>query len=126
MNAAKNNMRPWIVMGAIGIISAACLGSSMVPMGSFLPSLATAMHASAATISYYYTILVLVMAAMMQVVPRVLASVNNSLVYLAATVLITASLFDWPHQSAVDFLGYGSSYRNLHFLYELCASRNSD
>lgn len=87
MNAAKNNMRPWIVMGAIGMISAACLGSSMVLMGSFLPSLATAMHASVATISHYYTILVLVMAAMMQVVPRVLASVNNSLVYLAATVL---------------------------------------
>lgn len=99
MNAVKNNKRPWIVMGAIGMISATCLGSSMVLMGSFLPSLATAMHASVATISYYYTILVLVMAAMMQVVPRVLASVNNSLVYLAATVLITASLFLIGHIS---------------------------
>ena len=101
MSRSKKNVQPWIVMLAIGLISATSLGSSMVLMGSFLPSLAGAMHASVATIFYYYTIIVLVMAAMMQVVPSALVKVNNTVIYLVVTTLVGVSLFAIGHVTSL-------------------------
>ena len=40
----SNKAFPWIIMFAIGLISAAGLGSSMVLMGSFLTPISQAMH----------------------------------------------------------------------------------
>lgn len=97
MKSKKSNFRPWIVMLAISLISAACLGSSMVLMGSFLGSISEATHVSIAIVSYYYTVLVLIMALMMPLVPKALASINNTVIYLAATIAITVSLILISH-----------------------------
>lgn len=88
----NKTFRPWIVMLAIGIISAACLGSSMVLMGSFLSPMSSVMHTSVAMISYYFTIIVLMMAVMMPVVPKVLSKVNNTLIYLIISIVTTCCL----------------------------------
>ncbi len=92
MKENKSNIFPWIVMLSLGLISAACLGSSMVLMGSFLTPISKSMGVPVSVTSYYYTVIVLVMAVMMPVVPKILAKVNNTLVYLIASVLVTASL----------------------------------
>ena len=92
MRKNKSNIFPWIVMLSLGLISAACLGSSMVLMGSFLTPISKSMGVPVSVTSYYYTVIVLVMAVMMPVVPKILAKVNNTLVYLIASVLVTASL----------------------------------
>ena len=96
-----NKTFPWIIMFAIGLISAAGLGSSMVLMGSFLTPISQAMHTSIVTVSYYYTILVLVMAIMTPMIPNILAKVNNRLIYLIASIAITASLFLIGHFSSI-------------------------
>lgn len=88
----SKNIRPWITMLAIGLISAACLGSSMVLMGSFLSPMSQSLHASVSTISYYYTIIVLVMAVMMPIVPKTLVKVNNTLIYLIGSIAVALCL----------------------------------
>ncbi|KRL00505.1 CynX/NimT family MFS transporter [Liquorilactobacillus capillatus] len=101
MKSKKTNFRPWVVMLAISLISATCLGSSMVLMGSFLGSISEATHVSIAIVSYYYTVLVLIMALMMPVVPKALASVNNTVIYLIATIAITISLILIGHVTQI-------------------------
>ena len=73
MKENKSNIFPWIVMLSLGLISAACLGSSMVLMGSFLTPISKSMGVPVSVTSYYYTVIVLVMAVMMPVVPKILA-----------------------------------------------------
>ncbi|HAT53848.1 MAG TPA: hypothetical protein DCW31_01100 [Lactobacillus sp.] len=101
MSKQKRNVRPWIVMICIGLISAVCLGSSTVLMGSFLAPLSLSVHAEISTISYYYTIVVLVMAVMMPNIPRILQQVNNRVVYAVASVAVTVSLLLMPHFTSV-------------------------
>lgn len=93
MKKATVNIFPWIVMLSLGLISAACLGSSMVLMGSFLTPISQSMKVSVSITSYYYTVIVLVMAMMMPIVPKILAKVNNTLIYLITSILVTISLF---------------------------------
>jgi MFS family permease len=97
MSNQKRNIRPWFVMCSIGIISATCLGSSMVLMGSFLDPLSRSLHTEISTLSYYYTILVLTMAVMTPNVPKVLMKVNNKLLYLFSSLAVAASLVLIPH-----------------------------
>ena len=97
MNNQKRNIRPWVVMCCIGLISAACLGSSMVLMGSFLAPLSQALHTQVSTLSYYYTVLVLTMAVMTPNVPKILAKVNNRLLYVVASLAVAVSLILMPH-----------------------------
>ncbi|WEV51380.1 MFS transporter [Lactobacillus sp. ESL0731] len=101
MSKQKRNIRPWVVMCCIGLISAACLGSSMVLMGSFLAPLSQALHTPISTLSYYYTVLVLAMAVMTPNVPKILAKVNNKLLFAIASLAVAVSLFLMPHFTAV-------------------------
>ena len=103
MNSPKRNVRPWVVMGSIGLISAACLGTTMVLMGSFLVPLSQSLHTSVAFLSYYYTVLVLVMAVMMPVVPKILVRVNNRLLYTLASAAVVVSLLLIPHFTQVGW-----------------------
>lgn len=88
-------------MLSLGLISATCLGSSMVLMGSFLTPISQSMGVSVSVTSYYYTVIVLVMAAMMPVVPKILVKFNNTLIYLITSILVTASLFLIGHFTKV-------------------------
>ncbi|MDF7638100.1 MFS transporter [Lactobacillus sp. ESL0791] len=97
MSKQKRNIRPWVVMFCMGLISAACLGSSMVLMGSFLAPLSQSLHTEISTLSYYYTVLVLAMAVMTPNVPKILAKVNNRILFAVASLAVAASLFLMPH-----------------------------
>lgn len=101
MSNQKRNIRPWIVMCCIGLISAACLGSSMVLMGSFLAPLSQSLHTKVSTLSYYYTVLVLTMAVMTPNVPKILAKVNNRLLYACTSIAVAVSLALMPHFSNI-------------------------
>ncbi|WP_270261739.1 MFS transporter [Lactobacillus panisapium] len=103
MSKQKRNIRPWIVMCCIGLISAACLGSSMVLMGSFLAPLSQTLHTKVSTLSYYYTVLVLTMAVMTPNVPKILAKVNNKILYTIASLAVAVSLALMPHFTSIWF-----------------------
>lgn len=97
MTNQKSNIRPWVVMFCIGLISAACLGSSMVLMGSFLVPLSQSLHTSVSFLSYYYTVIVLIMALMMPIVPKILARTSSRLLYTVSSIAIVISLLLMPH-----------------------------
>ena len=97
MKSNNKNFMPWVVMIAIGLISATCLGSSMVLMGSFLSPISQTMHVSVSVVSYYYTVLVLVMAVMMPIVPKILVKINDTIIYLIASIVVTISLLVIGH-----------------------------
>lgn len=116
MQSNKQKTMPWLVMFSIGLISAACLGSAMVLMGSFLPSIGRALHAPVSTISYYYTVIVLVMAVMMPIVPKILVKVKNNFLYLAIAIIVPIGL------SLIGHINQLWMFFVIAFVFGLCAS----
>lgn len=116
MQSNRQRTMPWLVMFSIGLISAACLGSAMVLMGSFLPSIGQALHAPVSTISYYYTVIVLVMAVMMPIVPKILVRFKNNILYLAIAIIIPVGL------SLIGHINQLWMFFVIAFIFGICVS----
>ncbi|WP_288646580.1 MFS transporter [uncultured Lactobacillus sp.] len=116
MQSNRQRIMPWLVMFAIGLVSAACLGSSMVLMGSFLPAIGQTLHVPISVVSYYYTVMVLVMAVMMPIVPKVLVKVRNNFLYLTIAVIMPIGLMLIGHVSNLWI------FFIIAFIFGICVS----
>lgn len=93
MNSRKRDYLPWIVMSCLGLCSAACYGAAMILFSFFTTGISQELHTSISTLSYYFTIIVLVMAVIMPFLPKILKKLNTKFLYTAISCIVTLIFF---------------------------------
>ncbi|MGJ3791976.1 MFS transporter [Lactiplantibacillus argentoratensis] len=89
----KNKLVPWLVMVCIGLTSAACIGAVMGLFSFFITVISRKLAIPMSILSYYYTVIVLVMAVMMPIIPKILDKVSAKLIYTSISIIISIMMF---------------------------------